>query len=576
MLRENAWIITNPECPYQGFINSIKQHFPQHKHYTSIDSMFRELHDSLSQPGAMDNSLFIFFVEHSHLQPVSDFLSQNLNPLHYILTVFYDQDPPSLATCPHLFDGILMPSTDLNLKFFFTKLEGEISNKNRISTLQFEVEGFYEIGKALSSERNTLNLFEMILNSSMNMTSSDAGTLYLVVDRKEKSWSFIQDACYEEKLLQFIISKNMSMEVHLEASTSPITPQSIFGYTVITGKPLRIENAYQIPSHMGYRHNRSYDLRTGYVSKSILTVPMKNHKNHILGVIQLINKKKEKEEIIDYTSKESLNRIIPFDYTDEMIMNSLAGQAAVALENNLLYRDMQALLEDYRCQNRQLLILNHKLLKAHEEERRRIAREIHDGPAQSSASLSLRLEICKKYLQMGKSESLLNELNELSANIHSTVKEIRTIIYDLKPSHLDDGLTAALRNRLDIFGESSGIQVSFEVSGDDSIIEYYMASTIYRIVQEALSNIIKHAGAQKVTVDFHIRHDKICLAICDDGKGFDAAKIRRTKPRMEGGFGLEGIRERIELVKGTLSIKSQPGHGTKIIISIPVSQPISD
>ena len=429
---------------------------------------------------------------------------------------------------------------------------------------------FYNIGKSLSSEKDTLKLFEKIIKSSLKLTSADAGTIYIVVDKKTDSWSHVKSGSTRGKLLKFVIARNTSMEVNLQDYTAPISQKSIFGFTVISGKPLRINDAYKIGTAVEYKHNRSFDNSTGYRTKSILSIPMKNHDNDITGVIQLINKKKAWDTTIDFRKDNAADEILPFDDTDELIMNSLAGQAAVALENSKLYNDMQSLLQAYKQQNDQLLYLSRNIMKAHEEERKRIAREIHDGPAQSAVNLSLKLEICKRYLSDGKMDNLASEMNTLGESIHSTIGEIRTIIYDLKPSCLEGGLISAVQRYIETFSSSNNINIDFTFSGNDSEIEYYMTSNIYRIVQEALANVNKHAEADNISIELAITNSRITLDIADDGKGFVVEELKtRNFDRLKGGFGIEGIRERVELDRGSLTIQSTPGKGTRLHIEIP-------
>lgn len=417
---------------------------------------------------------------------------------------------------------------------------------------------FYDIGKSLSSEKDTLRLFEKIINSSLRLTGADAGTIYLVIDKKGNSWSCIKNGSSRGKLLKFVIARNNSMDVHLEDFIAPISKKSIFGFAVISGKSLIIDDAYAIDPNVEYRHNRSFDESTGYKTSSVLTIPMKNHDNNVTGVIQLINKKES-------------DKIIPFNSTDELIMNSLAGQAAVALENNLLYRDMQLLLHEYKQQNSQLILLSKKILKADEEERKRIAREIHDGPAQSAVNLSFKLEICKRYLADSKLKELSDELNNFGSLVHSTVNEIRTVIYDLKPSSLEKGLISAIENHIDAFSKNTGLNIDFKHRGKDSGVEYYLTSTIYRMVQEALSNVNKHAEAKNISINLAITDESIQLSISDDGRGFDPEELKKRKfDKLKGGFGLEGIGERTELVRGSMKIDSAPGKGTTLTINIPL------
>ncbi|MGE5604384.1 MAG: ATP-binding protein, partial [Bacteroidota bacterium] len=366
-------------------------------------------------------------------------------------------------------------------------------------------------------------------------------------------------------------TKNQSIPVQVGENLLPISPESICGYTAFTGRPLLIDDAYAIPDREKYQHNKSFDLATGYVTKSVLSVPMKTHEDKIMGVIQLINKKKPGIAKVDYSQKRALENIICFDYRDELVITSLAGQAAVALENSLLYRDMEHLLQSYKEQNEQLKVLNRNVLKAHEEERRRIAREIHDGPAQSLVSLSLEMEICKKLLKKGDYAKVAENLNNLDENVKAATKEIRSVIYDLKPFYLEEGLLKAIQNHVGTFSEKTGIKVDLLISEFDIELEYYFASTVYRILQEALTNIFKHANAKKVEINLNYENGNLALMIKDDGTGFDPMSLPDKKQvQSEGGFGLEGMRERVELLKGSISINSKPGEGTKISLSIPL------
>ncbi|HEX2947105.1 MAG TPA: GAF domain-containing sensor histidine kinase [Clostridia bacterium] len=430
---------------------------------------------------------------------------------------------------------------------------------------------FNGIGISLSSEKDTLKLFEKIINSSIKLTSADAGTIYIVVDKKSGDWSHIRNGSTQGKLLKFAITRNTSLEISLQDFAVPVSKKSIFGYTVISGESLRINDAYIIGDEVEYKHDKSFDLNTGYRTKSVLSIPMKNRDNDITGVIQLINKKKTRDTIIDYRKKNAADEILPFTDEDELIMNSLAGQAAVALENSKLYKDMESLLQEYKQQNSQLIYLSRKIMKAHEEERKRIAREIHDGPAQSAVNLSFVVKLCKKFLADGNMDRLISEMSSLDGSIHSVVDEIRTIIYDLKPSYLDDGIIYAIQRYIETFSVSNSINIKFSYSGEDSRIEYYLTSALFRIVQEAISNVKKHAEAENIKIKLTITKAYIKLTIADDGKGFDVEELKtRTFDKLKGGFGLQGIHERVELNRGSMSLDSAPGKGTRMHIEIPL------
>ncbi len=437
-------------------------------------------------------------------------------------------------------------------------------------TLKYVLQEFSEIGKALSAERDTNKLLEKIIEKSLHLTCSDAGTIYIVVDETNREWSPAKKELLNGKTLKFAIVRNSSMQINLEAGLSRITHDSIYGYALLTDTSVIIDDVYKLSDHEPYTFNPAYDKSTGYRTKSILTVPLKDHEENMLGVIQLINKKLNSSELLNYKDRNIEEQILPYTSEDELIISSLSGQAAVALENSILYRNLNELLSDNKKQNVQLEDLSKRILRSHEDERKRIARDIHDGPAQSMANASFRLELCDKYQERNMIVEYNKEINSLKQIIKSSVKEIRSIIYNLKPDSLESGLLNALETHLTTFSESGDENVTFYSEGEDTAIEYYLSSTLFRVVQEACTNIRKHAAAQNVNVSIIIREKDILLTIVDDGKGFEMNSLNNNgRSKLEGGFGLEGMKERIELIRGELKFSSSKGKGTKIEVLAP-------
>lgn len=190
------------------------------------------------------------------------------------------------------------------------------------------------IGISLSLERDPVKLLNTILKKSREITSADAGSLYLVEGDEESG-----------KQLRFKISQNDSIPIHYEEFVMPITKGSIAGYVATTGETLNIPDVYQIDSACEYRFNQQYDQSTGYRSTSILAAPMKNYKGETTGIIQLINRKKDAS--VKLTQKNYQKWVRPFDRNDEELINSLASQAAVALENSTLIKSIQRLFEGF-------------------------------------------------------------------------------------------------------------------------------------------------------------------------------------------------------------------------------------
>ncbi len=573
MLKENYFLLESSSHGYHAFYTLLKENFSGLQAIQYTDELMDAVCALTGSRSFWNNHVFVIFVEYPQVSVVSSLLHDLLDPFSYILVTYYKEPHQILMPVSgNLFEHIFTDFSLFHSDYYFAKLRCELEKLRRIFFLKSEMRSFYDIGKALASEKDSIRLFEKIIDSSMDMTASDAGTLYLIVDQETGSWSSIKNSDCSRKFFKFAISRTLSVQSALETSTMPITRESIAGYTAITGRTQNIEDAYRIDDHVEYHHNSSFDRRTGFITKSILSIPMKDHQDNILGVIQLINKKKDKTELIDYSDPERISHVLTYDTADVMVMESMAGLAAVALENNLLYRDMEALLKSYEEQNRSLTLLSRKILKAHEEERKRIAREIHDGAAQSAANLAIKLEICKKILERGEKADVMKELDTLGNNVRNTVNEIRGIIYDLKPSYLENGLIMALKNHIESFTENTGIKVMFTANGDDNKIEYYLVSTLFRIAQEALSNIYKHARADLVKVDLEIGNGCLSLILSDNGVGFETAGLTQKRHKsIESGFGLEGIMERVELIKGSISITSQSGSGTVLSIKVPLA-----
>ncbi|MEK3883908.1 sensor histidine kinase [Paenibacillus sp. PL2-23] len=221
------------------------------------------------------------------------------------------------------------------------------------------------------------------------------------------------------------------------------------------------------------------------------------------------------------------------------------------------------------AKNRQLLGL--KIILAQEEERKRIAREIHDGPAQSLANIVLRTEIAERMLIKGQFELVQDELVDLKGQVRNGLEEIRKIIFNLRPMALDDlGLLPTLRKFVQDFEEKTKVHATFETTGKEIRLPSAMEAAIYRMMQEAFSNVIKHANASHVSLEIHYTPQMIKISIQDNGKGFQVGAVSRPTDG-NSHFGLIGMRERVELIQGRMVIDSNPGQGTKIMIEIPTT-----
>lgn len=209
-----------------------------------------------------------------------------------------------------------------------------------------------------------------------------------------------------------------------------------------------------------------------------------------------------------------------------------------------------------------------EITRAQEEERKRIARELHDDTAQVLGSLSRQLDnFVRRKHGLAPNEVLF--LKDLQAQLNRGVQSVHRFIQDLRPSLLDDlGLIPALRSLVKDLQEYDGIGTSLKVVGGERRFSPEFESLLFRIVQEALSNIRRHAQASETKVVMEFAGDKVKVTISDNGRGFGLSGGVDDLPR-SGKLGLAGMQERVRLLGGTLEVKSTPGQGTTLIVEVP-------
>ncbi|MFD1926838.1 sensor histidine kinase [Sporosarcina siberiensis] len=207
-----------------------------------------------------------------------------------------------------------------------------------------------------------------------------------------------------------------------------------------------------------------------------------------------------------------------------------------------------------------------RIIQAQEEERKRLSRDIHDGPAQMLANVLLRAGLIEKTYNERGPEKALTELSELKETVKSALLEVRRIIYDLRPMALDDlGLIPTLKKYLSKINEfETDKEIQFRNSGLEQRFHTDFEVAIFRLVQESVSNALKHGNCKDIWVKIEWLHDIINIMVKDNGKGFNPNEVR------DKSFGLIGMRERIDLLKGEMKIQSTPGNGTTILFRIPL------
>jgi len=208
------------------------------------------------------------------------------------------------------------------------------------------------------------------------------------------------------------------------------------------------------------------------------------------------------------------------------------------------------------------------IIRSQELERHRIAREIHDGPAQAIANVVLRMDILAKISEKDPSR-IREELARMKEIAQGALDEIRGFIFDLRPMTLQDlGLVATIKRVTSSLKELSGLNVRFVVDGDERPLGQLVTLTVFRIAQESITNLRKYSKCSTAWVHLKYLEGKVILIVEDDGAGFDLSEVANGQKRFAT-FGLLGMRERADDINADLEITSAPGRGTKVVLVVP-------
>ena len=297
----------------------------------------------------------------------------------------------------------------------------------------------------------------------------------------------------------------------------------ILGVVIDDARPLRLDDLTRDPRSVGFPANHP-------PMRSFLGVPVMT-RGVAFGNLYLAEKRSAKR----------------FSEEDVEIVTLLAAQAAVAIENaGSVQRDALR-----------------RAVQAQEAERRRLARELHDETGQALTSILLGLGGVERAATAEEARAASRGVREL---VLETLQSVRRLAVELRPSALDDfGLEPALKRLGRTVSEGGELDVQVEVWLGPERLPPEVETAVYRIVQEALTNVVKHAVAERVSIVVTRAPGRITVMIEDDGEGFDPA-ARRAE-----GLGLLGMRERVELLDGSFTIESEPGAGTTLVVELPLA-----
>lgn len=371
---------------------------------------------------------------------------------------------------------------------------------------------------ARTRELATLNAIAEVASRSLNLNE----ILRDALDQTLEAMGMELGAAYcleeEDTRLNLLVQRNLSDEFVLQASPRPLKG-SIVEQAASAGHPIvwQIEE-YPKDALKPWLENRGVE--------QVICVPLMM-KGKLVGALTLASQKARP------VSPEELS-----------LLSAIGQEIGVAVENAHLYEQAEE--------------------TAAIAERARLARELHDSVTQSLYSVTLFAEASASLLAIGDYSTAAEHLRELRDTAQEALREMRLLIYELRPPALEhNGLAAALQSRLDTVEMRGGMKSELHRSGEEHL-PLELQKELYHIAQEALNNALKHARAQRVDVYLFFSETEVQLQVCDDGKGFDPANLPR------GGLGLAGMYERAQRIGGKLVVESSPGSGTKVTVRVPL------
>jgi signal transduction histidine kinase len=349
----------------------------------------------------------------------------------------------------------------------------------------------------------------------------------------------------DSQTLHYRITHGLSREAMEE--TAIAVGEGIAGKVVDSGRAIFLEDLSLDPEAV------KQALETGEVPSeglgALASIPLRSG-HRICGAINAVSRTPRR-----------------FDTDDLHVLHSIGEQMGVAIERAETLEQLKRSRETYQRLARHSLV-------AQDEERRRIARELHDETSQSISAMSLNLRVLVELAEAsGQSPELVDRMKKIEALAQQTAFELTRIINDLRPALLDSaGFVPAIRRFAQEHLQLQGVDVSVEVSGVFPRLAPEVEASLFRFIQGAVSNIARHAEARTVSIAMDCREDSLMLRLRDDGRGFDISQITDIDEKTGRGRGLFAMKERIRLLDGSCKVESVPGEGTTVSAEIPLKE----
>lgn len=387
---------------------------------------------------------------------------------------------------------------------FIERMEARILRQNQ------ELGAVADVASTLGQSLRLDEVMQIALDKSIAVMEADAGILCVL------------DEAHDELIAT--AQRGISGELFAQIRRAKVSDHAIGAQVIRTGEPIAIGDAFADP--------KLADAAKREGLRSVLAIPLKA-KGKSVGVLALARRRERS-----------------FSTADAGLLSTIAGQVGMAIQNASLHAQVQSL--------------------AVAEERERIAREMHDGLAQVLGYINAQSLAIRKLVASSQLSEAQAELTRMEEAVQQSYAEVREAILSLRTSPgSGGGFLSGLRSYLEQYREMAGIQAALEVQGPVGAVRLPPTTEIQlmRIIQEALSNVRKHARARTVTVGLNLDGEVFELVVKDDGQGFDPERLPlRGWPR----FGLQTMRERAQAIGGTFRVESHPGSGTSVFIRVPV------
>ncbi len=374
------------------------------------------------------------------------------------------------------------------------------------------------VSQDLAYELDLDRLLRNILRSAVRVMEASAGSLLLLDEMTDELVFKVVEGGAGDKL----VNKRMPRR------------QGIAGWVIEHREAVIIDDAVRdqrLYSEIGDSFN--------YTTTSMICAPLMV-RGKAIGALQIINKR----------SGEG------FDESDKELLIALAAQSAIAIRNAQLYRDLREERD--------------RLVALEEDLRKGLARDLHDGPTQLVAAIIMNVEFAQMLLERDP-ERVSAELEEIANLARRAMRQLRTMLFDLRPVILETkGLIPALEAYSKRLTETERFTVHLQVEGDVPRLSRQAESAIFAVVQEAIGNAKKHAQADNMWITVRRHDDTLHVTVRDDGVGFDVSAVQGDY-ESRGSLGMINMRERAEMIGGTLSIHSTIGQGTTVSLVLPIS-----